>query len=103
MIYINSRFEGPVKDQIHPFTSDDLTFKFPYANAMLSFLTSIYDDPNRLRSVVTALGNLSQRNKAFTKPEILGDSGGLFAIDFSASLCGGDWGPRPFGSGGRGR
>lgn len=62
MIYINSRLEGPVKDRIHSFISDDLTFKFADANEMLSFLTSIYDDPDRRRSAVFALGNLSQRS-----------------------------------------
>ena len=67
MIYINSRLEGPVKDQIHPFIHDDLTFKFADANAMFSFLTSVYNDSDRRRSAVSALGNLSQRNKAFTE------------------------------------
>lgn len=37
MIYINSRLEGPVKDQIHPFIRDDLTFKFADSNLMFSF------------------------------------------------------------------
>ena len=66
MIYINSRLEGPVKDQIHLFIHDDLSFKFADANAMFSFLTSLYDDPDRRRSAVSALGNLHQRNKPFS-------------------------------------
>ena len=35
MIYVNSRLEGPVKDQIHPFMHDDLTFKIADANAIV--------------------------------------------------------------------
>lgn len=41
MIYINSRLEGPVKDQIQPFIHHDLTFEFADANTMFSFLTSL--------------------------------------------------------------
>ena len=66
MIYINTRLEGPVKDQIHPFTLDDLSFKIADANTRFSFLSSLYDDPDRWRSVVSALGNLHQRSKLFT-------------------------------------
>lgn len=33
---------------------------------MFSFLTSLYDDPDRCRSAVSALGNLHQRNKLFS-------------------------------------
>lgn len=66
MIYINSRLEEPVKGQIQPFIHHDLTFKFADANAMFSFLTSLYDDPDRWRSAVSALGNLHQRNKLFS-------------------------------------
>lgn len=66
MTYTNSCLEGPVRDQIHPFIRDDLTFKFADANAMFSFLTSLYDDPDRRRSAVSVLGKLHQRNKAFT-------------------------------------
>lgn len=40
MIYINSLLEGPVKDQIHLFIHDDISFKFADANTMFSFLTS---------------------------------------------------------------
>lgn len=66
MIYINSRLKGPVKDQIQPFIHDDLSFKFADSNTMLSFLTSLYDDPDRCKSAVSALGNLHQRNKPFS-------------------------------------
>ena len=47
MIYINSRLEGPMKDQLHPFINNDLTFQFANADAMFTFLTSLYDDPDR--------------------------------------------------------
>lgn len=67
MIYINSRLEGSVKHQLHPFINDDLTFRFANANAMFTFLTSLYDDPDRRRSAVSALGNLHQRNKPFSE------------------------------------
>ena len=66
MIYINSRLEGAVKDQLHPFINNDLTFRFANADAMFTFLTSLYDDPDRRRSAVSALGNLHQRNKPFS-------------------------------------
>lgn len=33
---------------------------------LLLFLTSLYDDPNRRRCAVSALGNLHQRSKFFT-------------------------------------
>ena len=66
MIYINSCLEGPVKDQIHSFIHDDLSFKFADANTVFSFLTSLYNDPDRRRSAVSALENLHQRNKPFT-------------------------------------
>ena len=55
MIYIKSRLEGPVKNQIHPFIHDDLIFKFADANTMFSFLTSLYDDPDQRRSAISAL------------------------------------------------
>ena len=67
MIYINSRLEGAVKDQLHPFINNDLTFRFANADAMFTFLTSLYDDPDRRRSAVSALGNLHQRNKSFSE------------------------------------
>lgn len=54
MIYIYGLLEGPVKDQVHPFIRDDRTFQFANANAMLSFLTSLYDDPDQPRSVASA-------------------------------------------------
>lgn len=66
MIYINSQLEGAVKDQLHPFINNDLTFRFANADAMFTFLTSLYDDPDRRRSAVSALGNPYQRNKAFS-------------------------------------
>ena len=66
MIYINSRLEGTVKDQLHPFINNDLTFRFAHADAMFTFLSSLYDDPDRRRSAVSALGNLHQRNKSFS-------------------------------------
>ena len=67
MIYINSRLEGAVKDQLHPFINDDLTFRFTDAEAMITFLSSLYDDPDRRRSAVSALRNLQQRNKPFSE------------------------------------
>lgn len=63
MIYINSRLEGTVKEQLHHFINNDLTFRFANSGAMFTFLTSLYDDPDRRRSAVSALGNLHQRNK----------------------------------------
>ena len=66
MIYINSHLKGPVKDQIYSFIYDNLSFKFADANIMFSFLTSLYNDSNQRKSVVSALGNLHQRNKPFT-------------------------------------
>ena len=33
---------------------------------MFTFLTSLYDNPDRRRSAVSALGNLHQRNKPFS-------------------------------------
>ena len=66
MIYINSPLKGPVKDQIHPFIHDDLTFKFADANKMFSFLTSLYDEPDHRRRAVSALRNLHQLNKPFS-------------------------------------
>lgn len=67
MIYINSCLEGTVKDQIHPFIKDDLTFRFTDADAMFTFLTSLNDDPGRRRSAVSAFGNLHQCNKPFSE------------------------------------
>ena len=66
MIYINSRLEGLIKDQIHLFIHNDLNLKFADANIMFSFLTSLYDDLDRRRSAVSVLGNLHQHNKPFT-------------------------------------
>lgn len=62
MIYINSRLEGPVKEQLHPFIHDDLRFEFAEANTIRSILTSLYDDPVRRRR---GLGNLCQRTSPF--------------------------------------
>lgn len=67
MIYIYGLLEGPVKDQIHPFIGDDLTFQFANANAMLSLLTSLYDDPDRPSSAASAFGNLHQRNRFYAQ------------------------------------
>ncbi len=66
MININNRLEGAVKDQLHPFINNDLTFQFANADAMFTFLTSLYDDPDQQRSAVSALENLHQRNKSFS-------------------------------------
>ena len=55
-----------MKDQLHPFINNDLTFRFANADAMFTFLTSHYDDPDRRHSAVSALGNLHQRNKSFS-------------------------------------
>ena len=66
MIYINSRLEGAVKDHLHPFINNDLTFRFANMDAMFIFLTSLYDVPDRRRSAVSALGNFHKRNKAFS-------------------------------------
>lgn len=67
MIYLNSRLEGAVKDQLHPFINNDLTFRFANAGAVFTFLTALYDDPGRRRSAVSALRNLHQRNKSFSE------------------------------------
>lgn len=56
-----------MKDQIHLFIYNDLTFKFTNVNVMFSFLISVYNDPDRRRSAVRTLRNLSQYNKAFIK------------------------------------
>ena len=66
MIGIKSRLDGPVKDKMHPFINNDLSFKFADANMLFSFLTSHYDDLDRLKSVVSALGNLQKRNRPFS-------------------------------------
>lgn len=50
MIYISSRLEGTVKDQLHPFIKNDFTFWFANADTMFTFLRSLYDDPDRRRS-----------------------------------------------------
>ena len=39
MIYINSRLEGAVKDQLYPFINNNLTFRF--ANARYVYLSHV--------------------------------------------------------------
>ena len=41
---INSRLEGAVKDQLHRFINNDVTFRFANADSMFTFLTSLYDE-----------------------------------------------------------
>lgn len=66
MICINSRLEGTIKDQLHLFINNNLTFRFVHADAMFTFLSSLYDNPDCRRSAVNALGNLHQQNKFFS-------------------------------------
>ncbi len=66
IIYINSRLEGEVKDQLHPFINNNLTFCFANTDAIFTFLISLYDGLNQRRSAVSALGNLHQQNKVFS-------------------------------------
>lgn len=67
MIYINSCFESSVKDQIHSFIYNNLIFEFADANMKFLFFIFIYNNSNQCKSTISVFGNLSQRNKAFTK------------------------------------
>ncbi|MCJ1349785.1 hypothetical protein MMC31_008026 [Peltigera leucophlebia] len=51
MIYINSRVEGAVKDQLHLFINNDLTFRFANADAMFSHLSMATPIGDVVRSV----------------------------------------------------
>ncbi len=66
MIYIHSQLEAGVKDQLHLFINNNLTFCFANIDAIFIFLTSLHYKLDRRRNAVSALGNFYQRNKAFS-------------------------------------
>lgn len=65
IIYIKYRLEGTIKDQLHLFIKNDLTFLFINTNAIFISLSSLYNNSDRIHITISTLGNLHQQNKSF--------------------------------------